>query len=77
MGQIKRHVGEYTLYQVDYPRRSGDYDIVCQVKLFNSEICHCTWHPDGTINCKNRTKNHISHNECPCYGSSECLRAPL
>ena len=75
MGHIKLIVGEYTLNQVDYPRSSkhGDYDIVCQVKLHDREVCHCTWHPDGSIHCKKNNVD-ISPSECPCINSKECLR---
>ena len=76
MGQVTRTVGSYTLNQVDYQRsaRHGDYDIVCQVKQGYLEICHCTWHPDGTIHCKDRHKIDTSPSNCPCYKSVECLR---
>lgn len=76
MGRIERTVGEYTLYQVDYPRSKAhnDYDIVCQVKKHGVEICHCTWHPDGNIHCKDRNGKDKSPYNCPCNGSSECLR---
>lgn len=71
MGQVTKYVGEYTLNQVDYPRRemggyaTNSYDIVCQVKKNGREVCHCTWHPDGTIH---------PASSCPCDGCSECLR---
>ena len=63
------YVGDYVLNQVAYERSSGglygsDYDVVCQCKRNGSEVCHCTWHPDGTI--------HPS-SSCPCYGCSDCL----
>lgn len=73
MGHVVRHVGVYTLNQVDYPQRGG-YDIVCQVKKDNIEICHCTWHPDGAIHCKDRYNSNISEYNCPCYRDRECLR---
>ena len=76
MAKISRNVGSYVLNQVDYLRSSnhGDYDIVCQVTLNGAEICHCTWHPDNTIHCKDRNDNNMSPGQCPCNNSKECLR---
>ena len=65
---------EYTVNYVTYSRGDGTYDTVCQVKKYGAEICHCTWHPDGTIHCKDRHNNNISCTYCPLYGSSSCRR---
>ena len=76
MGKVTKYFGDYEINQVDYPRSllHGDYDIVCQVKLYYREVCHCTWHPDGTIHCKDRWDKMMSPSNCPCVGSSDCLR---
>lgn len=74
MGRINITVGEYTMNQVDYDRSDGSSDVVCQVKKYGAEICHCTWHPDGAIHCKDRNDNNYSYTSCPLYSSSHCLR---
>lgn len=80
MGQVIRYNGSYVLNQVDYPRKelggyaTNSYDIVCQVKQNGSEICHCTWHPDGTLHCKDKYNSSMSPSSCPCYGCHDCLR---
>ncbi|MCM1545950.1 MAG: hypothetical protein NC033_02830 [Clostridiales bacterium] len=74
MGRINFNVGEYTVNQVDYNRSNGSSDVVCQVKKYGAEICHCTWHPDGAIHCKDRNDNDYPYSSCPLYASSNCLR---
>ena len=75
MGRISKTIGDYTINQVNYPSRGSDRDdIVCQIKKYGTEICHCTWHPDGNIHCKDRNDNSYNYTNCPLYGNPNCLR---
>ena len=74
MGMVSKTKGEYTMNQVDYSRGNGQDDIVCQVKKYGAEICHCTWHPDGSVHCKDRLNYSYTYTNCPLFGDSDCLR---
>lgn len=75
MGRISKSVGDFTINQVDYQSRgSGKDDVVCQVKKFGVEVCHCTWHPDGAIHCKDKNDCNFNYADCPFYGKNDCLR---
>jgi len=55
-------------YEINHSNYSGNYggdDTVCQVKRYNNEIAHCTWHPG-------KPEPH-RHGSCPYRGGVHCL----
>ena len=56
------------IYEINHVNYTGGYngdDVVCQVKRYNREIAHCTWHPGNT------TPNR--HGNCVYKGQKYCL----